>query len=395
MVAEQVQPRPHGGEDFVQHRFSRVDVPPRRIERPRRLVRQEDVDARERLAGQDFILHEVPALVVAPLAQLDEGGRRLVSPGRRQGRGRRVVPTRRERASQRRHAPAAHLMERAVAQVVQRRRGRTAGRRLGHDVEVLVVALDPVEGRGRREVLALVAGDVAHLQPERHVRVPAHDVLNGLELAVDVAERADHHDRRERTDRTAEAGEPGGAGKPGGSDEAIIVFACPADLALPSLPLSGLLFGVGGRHEEVGLVPDELVLAVHGQLVVLAHEDGADGARFFTVAAENAARLVYLVHRGVARARLDAAGVFLGLEVDGVGRAGDRAQAAGDAFLQIVLVAHQHLFAAVFREHRDLLVRVVHRHGLLENVLERGEEADEERPNDTHCSQFTRPIRSM
>src|SRR6476469_4739024 len=47
------------------------------------------------------------------------------------------------------------------------------------------------------------------------------------------------------------------------------------------LPLSGLLFGIGGRHEEVSLVPDELILAVDRQLVVLAHENGADRARLF------------------------------------------------------------------------------------------------------------------
>ena len=105
-----------------------------------------------------------------------------------------------------RDAPTAHLMERAVAQVVQRRRRRAAGRCLGHHVEVFVVALDPVEGRGRCEVLAVIARDVAHLQPERHIRVPAHDLLDGVELAVDVAEGADRHDLREVT-RTGQAGQ--------------------------------------------------------------------------------------------------------------------------------------------------------------------------------------------
>ena len=60
-------------------------------------------------------------------------------------------------------------------------------------VEVFVVALDPVERRERREVLAVVAGDVADRHPERHVGVPRHDVLDGVERAVDVAERADLH----------------------------------------------------------------------------------------------------------------------------------------------------------------------------------------------------------
>src|ERR1700730_9372932 len=55
----------------------------------------------------------------------------------------------------------------------------------------------------------------------------------------------------------------------------------------------------GCRHEQVVLVPDEVVLAVHRQLVVLAHENGADRAGLFAVATEDAARLVNLVDRRV------------------------------------------------------------------------------------------------
>ena len=65
----------------------------------------------------------------------------------------------------------------------------------GNDVEILVVALDPVERPDWREVVTVVAGDVAHLQPERHVSVPLHDLLNGIEGPVNVAERSDVHGR--------------------------------------------------------------------------------------------------------------------------------------------------------------------------------------------------------
>ena len=58
------------------HRLAGVDAAARRIERPRRLVRQEHVDVRERLAGQHLVAHEVPALVVAALAQLHRRARR-------------------------------------------------------------------------------------------------------------------------------------------------------------------------------------------------------------------------------------------------------------------------------------------------------------------------------
>src|SRR5204862_6337348 len=104
----------------------------------------------------------------------------------------------------------------------------------------------------------------------------------------------------------------------------------------------------GRRYKQVSLVPHEVVFAVDGELVVLAHEDRADRAGFFAVAAKDAARLVNLVDRGVARAGHHRAVVFRRLEVDRVSRARDRAEAAGDALLEAVLVPHEHLLAAPF-----------------------------------------------
>src|SRR5215471_21192478 len=75
-------------------------------------------------------------------------------------------------------------------------------------------------------------------------------------------------------------------------------------------------------HEQIRLVPDEIVLAVHRQLVVLAHEDRTDGAGFFAVAAEDAASLVNLVDGGIARAGLDVARVLRRFQINGVRRAG-------------------------------------------------------------------------
>ena len=84
VVAEQVQPRTHGRQDLVDRRLAGVDALARRIKRTRRLVRQEDVDARERLARQHFVAHEMPPLVVAALAELERRGRRLAPLRRRQ-----------------------------------------------------------------------------------------------------------------------------------------------------------------------------------------------------------------------------------------------------------------------------------------------------------------------
>src|ERR1051326_5393514 len=89
-----------------------------------------------------------------------------------------------------------------------------------------------------------------------------------------------------------------------------------------------------GGNEQVLFVPDEVVLAVDGELVVLAHEDRADRAGFLAVAAEDAARLGNLVDRRVARTGLHGAVVLRRFEVDRVGRARDRAEAARDALLE-------------------------------------------------------------
>src|SRR5688572_30418963 len=76
---------------------------------------------------------------------------------------------------------------------MQRRRDRPSRDRVGDDLEILVVPFDPVEWPDRIEILAVVAGNVTHLHPEWNVRVPRHDVLDGVERAVDVAQCADLH----------------------------------------------------------------------------------------------------------------------------------------------------------------------------------------------------------
>src|SRR5439155_16725139 len=103
------------------------------------------------------------------------------------------------------------------------------------------------------------------------------------------------------------------------------------------------------RDKQLRLVPDEIVFAVHGELVVLAHENRADRARFFAVAAENAARFVNLVDRGIARAGLHRAIVLRRLVIDCIRWARHRTQAARDTLLEAVLVAHEYLFAAKLR----------------------------------------------
>jgi hypothetical protein len=62
--------------------------------------------------------------------------------------------------------------------------GQIAGR---DRVEVVVVAVDPVDGSAEAFVAAFVGGDVADAQPERDFRMPRDDRARRVERAVDVA----------------------------------------------------------------------------------------------------------------------------------------------------------------------------------------------------------------
>src|SRR5262245_61215237 len=85
-----------------------------------------------------------------------------------------------------------------------------------------------------------------------------------------------------------------------------------------------------GGDEEFVLGVDERLAAIVGELVLLLEIDGIFGARLFTHAAENAAEHVDLVAARIPLAvgarvlRL----VLRCLDIDGVGRAGHRAQLA-------------------------------------------------------------------
>src|SRR6266508_4869144 len=108
----------------------------------------------------------------------------------------------------------------------------------------------------------------------------------------------------------------------------------------PTIPKSDGTSLRWGRNEQLRLVPHEVVFAVDGELVVLAHENRGDRARLFTVSAEDAARLVDLINRRVAGPCHDRAVVFRRLEVNGIRRTRHRAQSAGHALFEAVLVAH-------------------------------------------------------
>jgi hypothetical protein len=57
----------------------------------------------------------------------------------------------------------------------------------GNRVEVVVVAVNPVERGCEGLIAAGVGRDVADAQPERNLRVPLYDRPSGVERAVDIA----------------------------------------------------------------------------------------------------------------------------------------------------------------------------------------------------------------
>src|SRR3954467_13106862 len=93
---------------------------------------------------------------------------------------------------------------------------------------------------------------------------------------------------------------------------------------------------VEGLGEQHLLGEDEVGAVVVRHLVVVAHRDRVERARDLAVAAEDAAREVDLVDRGIALAGADAGllRVLGGDDADAVRRAGGRAQRAADALLQ-------------------------------------------------------------
>src|SRR3954466_9944310 len=150
--------------------------------------------------------------------------------------------------------------------------------------------------------------------------------------------------------------------------------------------------GIGDRHAphprraQHVLRVDQVVAVVLGDLELVAERDRVEGARELAVTAEDAARHVDLVDAGVALAGGDAVvGRVLGRDdADAVGRAGGSAERAAHALLHAVLVPVQPVPAAVARVHGPLVLRVLLRDRLLEDLLQRDAEALQRVRDDSH-----------
>src|SRR5690242_18323197 len=141
MVAAQVQPRLHRRKHVIDGGFSRVA--PERLtallrlidndEWTRSLVRHQDIDATHPFARLDLLPDEMPALVVTWLM--------------RQRCGRRCVPRRRISATEARDGQRSDRARRSIRDEMKVCDHVASSFPGGNPIEILVVALDPVQRR--------------------------------------------------------------------------------------------------------------------------------------------------------------------------------------------------------------------------------------------------------
>src|SRR6202035_651369 len=100
--------------------------------------------------------------------------------------------------------------------------------------------------------------------------------------------------------------------------------------------------------------------------------NGIGRARFHAITAEDAARVIDVVHTGVALTRGDSVrvDVLSGLDINTICGAGGRAQEAANTLFQSAFVAVQDVDPAVARLEMYWLVRIVFRDGLTEHIAE-------------------------
>jgi hypothetical protein len=122
---------------------------------------------------------------------------------------------------------------------------------------------------------------------------------------------------------------------------------------------------------------DHGVDVVGGELESMTVGDCVCGAGFDAVSAENAARIVDVVDRGVAFSGGDAIGfgIFGGFDVDAARGASCGAEKARDTFLESVFIALQNMDAAIARLKMHGLVGIILGRRLSPNIAKGDAEA--------------------
>jgi hypothetical protein len=128
----------------------------------------------------------------------------------------------------------------------------------------------------------------------------------------------------------------------------------------------------GFFFEKLFLTVNERINVVRRELEAMTVRDGIGGARFHAITAENAPRIVDVIHTGIALTRGDAVRMDIlgGFDIDAIRGASGRAEKASNALLQAILVAVQNVNPTVARLKMDRLVRIILRHRLTKHSAE-------------------------
>ena len=113
--------------------------------------------------------------------------------------------------------------------------------------------------------------------------------------------------------------------------------------------------------KELFFAIDHGIDVVGGELESMTMRDRVSGAGFDAISAKNATRIIDIVDGGVAFGGGDAIcfGIFGGLDIDAARGTGCGAKKAGDALLEAILIALQHVDATITRLKMHRLVGII------------------------------------
>ena len=80
-----------------------------------------------------------------------------------------------------------------VGNVVQVRQRTGTGRLCGNEIEVLVVAFNPIQRGTRSRIRSVFRREVAGTNPERNLRMTRHHAIERVEVAVKIADCTEEH----------------------------------------------------------------------------------------------------------------------------------------------------------------------------------------------------------
>src|SRR5215211_3903620 len=246
--------------------------------------------------------------------------------------------------------------------------------------------------------LGLVGEVGDHEQEHDHDRAGVDEEMPGgqelgREQQVEDGERAQIPDQRERRVEGVREGDDGDTGsqarergdEPDDPDQDVADVDHRRRLRVALVVGDGRVVELGirdrnlldRRRQEHVLRVDLVVAVVLGELVLVAERDRVERARELAIAAEDAAADVDLVDPRVPLAGRDAVvgRVLGGDDADAVRRAGRGAERAADALLEPVLVSPEPMAPAPAWVHGALVLGVLLRDRLLEELLEGDREA--------------------